>query len=147
MLETPKTGFVASRSNYNVLVKFFYLFDFTVFISTTVHTSFSPFLPDSEAERITIQEKVYPELKELCALHNRDLQFIDPHLGLKDAHCDDHSIPDVCLSTLRRCMGDNLQSLNMMVSFTELPTTKLIIHSGRIQRGFRGLEPPPAPRL
>ena len=111
-----------------------------------VHNLFSPFLPDSEAERITIQEKAYPELKELCALHNRDLQFIDPHLGLKDAHCDDHSIPDVCLSTLRRCMGDNLQSLNMMVRLTELPTTKLAFHSGGSRGGSGGLlEPPPRP--
>ena len=61
-------------------------------------------------------ERVYPEMKALCALHGRDLQFIDPHLGLRDAQSEDHSIPDVCLSSLRRCIGDTLQPLNMVVS-------------------------------
>ena len=63
-------------------------------------------------------ERVYPEIKALCALHGRDLQFIDPHLGLRDAQSDDHSIPDVCISSLRRCIDDPLQPLNMMVSIT-----------------------------
>ena len=71
---------------------------------------------DSEAERITIMERVYPELKSLCALHDRDLQFIDPHLGIKDAQSDDHGMPDVLLSSLRRCNSDRLQPLNMLVS-------------------------------
>ena len=70
-------------------------------------------------------ERVYPELKSLCALHDRDLQFIDPHLGIKDAQSDDHGMPDVLLSSLRRCNSDRLQPLNMLVSGIDDFVTRL----------------------
>ena len=61
-------------------------------------------------------EKVYPELRSLCALHGRELQMVDPHWGLKDDVVDDHSIMDVCLSNLQKCTRDHLQAVNMVVS-------------------------------
>lgn len=70
---------------------------------------------DSEAERTVLFERVFPELRNLCVLHGRELQLIDPHWGLRDALTDDHSIPEMCLSNLHKCTEDHLQAVNTVV--------------------------------
>lgn len=60
-------------------------------------------------------ERIYPELRSICALHGRELQIIDPHWGLKDYVTDDHSIPSICMSNLQKCMSDQLQTINVVV--------------------------------
>jgi hypothetical protein len=71
---------------------------------------------DSEAERTILAERVIPELRNLCVLHGRELQVIDPHWGLGDPLADDHGIPDMCLSNVNRCTEDHLQSVNTVVN-------------------------------
>ncbi|XP_060605739.1 uncharacterized protein LOC132758201 isoform X2 [Ruditapes philippinarum] len=74
---------------------------------------------DSEAERTILAERMFPELRNLCVLHGRELQVIDPHWGLGDALADDHGIPDMCLSNVNRCTEDHLQSINTVVILTD----------------------------
>lgn len=58
---------------------------------------------DTEAERSTFIEKVYPELRTHCREHGFELQIHDLHWGLRDDSSEDHSLPSMCLNYLRKC--------------------------------------------
>lgn len=58
---------------------------------------------DTEEERSTFIEKVYPELRTHCRQHGFELQIHDLHWGLKDDSTEDHSLPSMCLNYLRNC--------------------------------------------
>ncbi|XP_052801292.1 uncharacterized protein LOC128232006 isoform X2 [Mya arenaria] len=98
---------------------------------------------DSEAERTFLLERVYPEMQELCALHGREFQMVDPHWGLRNSSAaDDHSVPAMCLENLERCCRDQLQPLHAVVLLTDKygePMLPSILQMEEFETAFQGV--------
>ncbi|XP_052243480.1 uncharacterized protein LOC127853228 isoform X2 [Dreissena polymorpha] len=84
---------------------------------------------ESEAERTVLTERVFPELREFCALHGREFQMVDPYWGLRTADAEDHSLPAVCLEQLERCSKDPLQPVHAVVILTDKYGTPVLPNS------------------
>ncbi|EDO40517.1 predicted protein, partial [Nematostella vectensis] len=58
---------------------------------------------DTQAERNTLMERVYPKLKEFCQEHGYEFQVVDMRWGVRDASTDDHATTELCLCELKAC--------------------------------------------
>ncbi|XP_048576749.1 NACHT and WD repeat domain-containing protein 2 isoform X2 [Nematostella vectensis] len=58
---------------------------------------------DTQAERNTLMERVYPKLKEFCQEHGYEFQVVDMRWGVRDASTDDHATTELCLRELKAC--------------------------------------------
>ncbi|XP_052705223.1 uncharacterized protein LOC128180999 isoform X4 [Crassostrea angulata] len=83
--------------------------------SKSVSLYISAGFTDTEAERSTFLEKVYPELRTHCREHGFELQIHDLHWGLRDDSTEDHSLPSMCLNYLRKCQTSTSGGIVLVV--------------------------------
>ncbi|RDD38573.1 NACHT and WD repeat domain-containing protein 2 [Trichoplax sp. H2] len=57
---------------------------------------------DTEAERNTLMEKVYPRLRIHCQKAGFEFQVVDMRWGIKDASTDDHSVVEICMKQIEQ---------------------------------------------
>ncbi|MBD3190406.1 MAG: DUF4062 domain-containing protein [Candidatus Heimdallarchaeota archaeon] len=64
---------------------------------------FSSTFSDMVAERNALQERVFPELKKLCAAHGATFQPIDLRWGILEEAANNQKTMQICLEEIRRC--------------------------------------------
>jgi hypothetical protein len=68
---------------------------FRIFVSSTFH--------DLKEERNALQEKVFPQLRELCMQHGARFQAIDLRWGVSEQASLDQQAMNICLGEIARC--------------------------------------------
>lgn len=68
---------------------------FRIFVSSTFE--------DLKEERNALQERVFPELKELCLAHGARFQAIDLRWGVSEEASLDQQAINICLTEIERC--------------------------------------------
>lgn len=68
---------------------------FRIFVSST--------FSDLKAERNALQERVFPRLRELCAVHGCRFQAIDLRWGVSEEAALDQQTMNICLGEIARC--------------------------------------------
>jgi len=66
---------------------------------------FSSTFSDLVEERNALQKKVFPKLKELCAVHGTRFQPIDLRWGIPDEIALQQSTMQICLEEIKRCQN------------------------------------------
>ncbi len=70
---------------------------FRIFVSST--------FTDLKAERETLQQRVFPRLRELCQKHGARLQAIDLRWGISEEASLDQKTMPICLGEIARCQA------------------------------------------
>ncbi|XP_035825261.1 uncharacterized protein LOC101859566 [Aplysia californica] len=76
--------------------------------TTVINLYIASGLTDAEAERSFMQEHLYPHLRTYCKERGHELRVIDLHWGFKDVLTDDHSIPELMTSYIKRAREPEL---------------------------------------
>ncbi|XP_033625885.1 NACHT and WD repeat domain-containing protein 2-like isoform X1 [Asterias rubens] len=100
---------------------------------------------DSETERNALMERVYPKLREHCALNGYEFEAIDLHWGLWDPKLQDERFLDQCLREIKLCQatstGPNFMSfLNMKYDRCKTPVRVLASAFDRLLKKVAGEE-------
>ena len=73
-------------------------------------------IADTQAERNSLMEHVYPKLREYCRERGYDFQVVDMRWGVRDEATDDHMTSELCMRELRKCQKFSTGP-NFIVSF------------------------------
>ncbi|GFO41710.1 NACHT and WD repeat domain-containing protein 1 [Plakobranchus ocellatus] len=69
---------------------------------------------DTDAERVFMQEHLYPGLRALCMHQGHELRVHDLHWGFKDAISDDHRLPEIMHNVIKE-IQKSLFGLNFLI--------------------------------